>query len=315
MREIIAFLKRAVDRTGGPRSCYMFAGGTVSAQNNNFSAGALLAVGVDINILAEELEKFLDRTTTNPVVKLNKEGVVTITEGRLRATMRHYADVEPTAVNTTGVWLDVPPDLAAALVLAVKYTGDRIWMQDIRLQQNRVTAINGRVGVDITVDGLEIDPNICITKETAEYLGAYPPDHYRQAGSNHLLFRWDDGRWLKAQLSVDKFPAQVDTIFDAAGKAAATCKIDEDWRAAYADAAAMTDSLIVMLHDRFLVERNSSMIEIACATDVPQGHQSRWTKEVMDLVIHADAWAPTTYPDPVAFVGHGYRGVCMGIKR
>lgn len=312
MREIINFLKKAVDRDRV--GAYVFRDGAVYAQNGKFQAGAPLSLGLEMCVSAEELEKGLDRMTDDPKIKVN-DGVVTVTQGRLRQTMRVLdgADAERMPLDQGG-WRPVPDGFTAALELAAKFAGEGNWTEGIRIWGDRVTAINNRCGVDVA--GAQRGEPVLIKKDAAAFIGEYQPDEMLQL-PNALAFRWGDGRWLRAQLLADKFPQVVEEIFNGLGDVA-PCLITEDWRDAYADAAAMTDNLLTLLPDRFLVERlnQASIVEVAARTDVPAGHRSKWSKAVLDAVVPvAEAWNPDAWPKWSLFLGRGFRGVCMGVQR
>lgn len=316
MKSTIEFLKRAVDRSGGPRGCYIFRGGHAYAQNGAFQAGAPLDLGgLDACVHAADLEAALGRMDGEPRIRA-KDDLVVITHGRLRQTMRTFPGAEVDPAISRGEWHPAPATMAAALGRAAAFTGGTSWTKHVRLTDGRVVALHNKAGIDVEVPGMPLEGEVVVSVETAQYLAALELEEFQQQ-ENALMFRWADGRWLRCQLQQERFgpAATIDKIFGGAGTDA-PCQITDEWRAAYADAAALSDGHVQLLPDRFIVRKDSAVAEVACATPVPAGHSSRWETAVLDMVVAvAAAWNPAAVPEHVLFVGDGFRGVCMGFAK
>ena len=318
MRAVVDFLKKAVDREG-QGGCYVFKGGMVYANGHEFKAGAPFKLGADANLPAAEVEAVLGRMSGEPAVKI-KDGVITMTQGRLRQTMRSVPgadDFEQTELGESG-WLPAPARFAEALHCAAKFVGERGWVACVRLGNGRITAITNRAGIDIELPAFAMDADALISGGAATYIAENGPEHYRvrpapDGQPNSMLFKWGSGQWLRAQFIQDKFQ-DVDRLF-ADRDGMVRYAVDDELRAAWADAAAVTEQPVVLLHDRFMAYRTGSVVEVAAKTGLPKGHQSKWMKEVLDLVMPlAEWWDPTGYPESCRFGGAGFRGVFLGIK-
>lgn len=313
MHSLVDFLKRAVGE-GGTAGCYICRGGLIYAQNGALQAGAPFDAPFELNLPAGELEAALGRMGGEPLLNA-RDGLLVLRQGRLRSTLRGVLG-EPTPPAELGGpgWLPVPAALPWALAAAAPFVGEAGWSQGVRLGEGRVTAINNRCGVTIDVEGLALEAPVLLPREAAEFIGSTAPQEYR-ADAGALLFRWPDGRWLRAQLLAYAMPPQVDGLFEKVGTAAPV-PITDAWREAYADAAALAAERVTLRHDRLVVEGANSVTEIACASEgLPPEHRSVWSTKVLSSVAPlAMSWNPGAWPENAAFVGVGLRGLCVGVK-
>lgn len=314
MHAIIAFLKDAVTRTpnGGITSCYIVREGSIYARNQALQAGVAMDSEVAFSVPADELDAALARMQQVESITV-EEGSIQLKAGRLRATIKLNQDEPPPLPLMPTRWLPCPKNLVEALALARPFIGERGWSQGIRLMNGRVTAMCNIAGIDVVVDGLQLEP-VLLPDITAAFLIAQGAPSEYAAADGSLTFRWPDGRWLRAQLLTDKMP-DVDIIL---GPADSPCPvpITADWRQAYEDAAALSDGVISLTPDALLAARGAAHTRIEIQTPVHEGHLSHWTAKVIGPIIACAAeWNPAAYPQPAVFRAPGLRGVVMGIRR
>lgn len=314
MKDTTTFLRPALTRNDpGPFGCYHVKDGWMYAQNRALQAAAPTAMTEAFSVPGEELETALDRMSDDLKIVL-KDEILKITSGRLRAAIPITRAEPPPLYNADLTWRTAPPELATILKTALPFVLDtrRGWISCIRLMDNAATTINNKCGISIKFPAWQSPPSM-LTKAVAEFLVANPPDYYSPV-AGALCFKWADGRFLQSQLDVQQMPGAVDNVFANAGTETPT-PITEEWRAAYADAAAMTESL-VEIHPAFLrIKRGSSTVEIDIETQVPPDHFSMWETKVLDAMLQsATAWNPVAWPQPTLFVGAGFRGVVVGVR-
>jgi len=311
MHEIISFLKDAVTRgpTPGIVGCYIVRGGSIYARNQAMQAGVAMASEVEFSVPADEFDAALGRMKEVQSLTVDNDSI-TIKAGRLKATIKCDTDEPPPLPNMPSEWLACPAGLTAALSLARPFLGERGWSQGIRLMDGHVTALSNPSGIDISVEGLKLEPAL-ITEDVAAFLITQGnPDEYH-ASEDALMFRWANGRWLRAQLLTDKMP-DVERLFAAAGDETPVA-ITPEWRQAYEDAAALSDGTVKLTKDGLhsLKGASSSVVEIL--TDVPNDHVSFWATKIFDpIVACAQSWNPAAHPSAALFKGHNLRGVVMG---
>jgi|HubBroStandDraft_4_1064222.scaffolds.fasta_scaffold00019_59 hypothetical protein len=314
MKDIITFLKPALTRNDpGPFGCYHFNGGMVHAQNRALQAAAPTTLEETFSVPGEELETALDRMQGDLKIVL-KDNTLKINSGRLRATIPVLRNEQPPRYNANLEWRSAPKELPTVLKTALPFVLDTRpgWISCIRLMDNSATTVNNKCGIDIEFPGWQSPPSM-LTKDGAEFLVANSPELYASL-EGALAFKWSDGRFLQAQLDVQQMPSAVDNIFANAGTEAAT-SITGEWRAAYADAAAMTESLVEVRRNHLTIKRGATVVEIDVETDVPPDHFSIWETKVLDAMLScATAWQPIAWTRPTLFVGPECRGVVMGVR-
>lgn len=318
MRSEIEFLKRALNRSpsAGPFGCYHIYGGVAYAQNEQMQAVVPFPEEAEFSAPGAELEIAVSRMASEPFLDFSN-GILTVKAGRLRATVP-CVECEPPAIYSHDVeWVALPDNLIPAIRTALPFMiGNQMgWSSSIRLQDERLTSLNNKCGIDIGIPGLVCPPSL-LTKELAEFLLATdPPAEYSFKEKTAFLFRWDDGRVLQVQLIDQVMPGAVETIFANAGQVAPT-EITVDWRAAYEDAAAITESIVEVRSDSIRIGRGSSKVTIEVEAAIPEGHVSYWeTKVLTPMLGTATHWNPAAYPKPALFKGPGLYGLVSGIRQ
>jgi hypothetical protein len=318
MHDIIDFLKRAVTRDSEfvIMGCYFVQGGTIYARNLGIQAGAPFPalVTADFNVPAKALEAALDRMRGAVDLTYNG-GAVTVRSSHLKVEIPCIAEEPPAVPTMPEVWQGVPEGFMGALKVAVMFAAkDPGWNNGIRLMGDRITAINNRSGVDITVPGLGAR-GCCITTACAEFILA-------QKGSptqlcleeSAIIFKWSDDKWLQAQYLASEFPDAVDRIL-AAGGGECPVVLTPEWRAAYADIAALSDGRLQIQPDKMVAVTGASTADYTIETALPPGAITYWSEKALDPVVAvAEAWAPASWPKPAAFRGPNLRGVVMGVQ-
>lgn len=317
MLDAIEFLKGAISRgpTSGLFACYMVRDGQITARNEALFAGVPVDLfQYDLNIPGSELEAALGRMKTAPTVTMTDGGLV-VKAGRLKTTLQCLEGESLPPPSMEQEWHPVPAALLAAIKAARPFTSDNAqqWTSGIRLMDERVTAVNNKAGIDIYVPDLAL-PASLITASVADFLTAgKPPAEFVHIG-NAILFRWANGCWVQAQLLAIEMPTVVEQVLDSAGLDAPV-KITADWRAAYADASALADSVVEVHDDGIRGKRGSSMVEVEIA--VPgMPPTSWWETKVLDSIVDiATHWNPAAWPKPAFFQGDNLRGLISGIKQ
>lgn len=319
MRSAINFLRKALNRSvsAGPFGNYHIYGGEAYAQNEQMQAVARVDLAADgFSVPGAELEAALDRMSSDPLATLD-ESSLSLKSGRLRATIPTTTDYPPTIYSREIDWKPLPGNLIAALRTACPFLIGTAggWSAAIRLQDERLTVINNLCGIDVAIPGLVCAPSL-LTEETAAFLLSQdPPESYGVKPGAAFLFRWKDGRSLHANLVDQVMPEQVEKIFASAGSEAPVA-LSPDWRAAFEDAAAITEDVIEIRSDAFYVGRGASKVKIEIETAVPEAHVSYWkTKVLAPMLTAATSWNPGAYPTPALFKGPGLYGLVSGIKR
>jgi hypothetical protein len=319
MHEVINFLKGAVDRTDMARvnGCYIIRNGSIYCRNMFMQAGVAMESAADFNVPASALDSALARMKDISSIEV-KDNEVVIKSGRLKSTIRLNTEEPPGVPAMPEEWNRTPVQLAHALKLAKPFMGDQGVWQAMRLMTGRVTAMNNQRGIDVFVPELELPGPCLLVPDTIDFIVSQgTPDEYA-AQENALCFRWDDGRWLRAQLYVGEMPeGNIVRIFEGAGTAAPIA-MDQSFKEAFADVLAMTDeSIIVEPHRLIAVKKDVARSEVELEIPgLPEGHSSIWTAKVMEPVIGAaERWNPASWPGVSYFEGTGFRGVCMGRSR
>lgn len=319
MHEIINFLKNAVDRSEMPgvNGCYIIRNGSIYSRNMSIQAGVAMESAIEFNVPAPALDAALSRMKEIDSLTVD-DGVVTIKAGRLKSAIRLNPDEPHMLPDMPTEWRRTPPQFAAALAAAREHIGTDGWQICVRMMENRITAFRSASGIDIAVPGLEMLSPALLIPDVVDFLVAQGgSDEYAEQDSA-MCFRWEDGRWMRAQLYASAMPeANLVKIFDNAGTEIPV-EITNEFREAYADAAAMTDSVVMMTPKGFMgrtgdVANNQVEYKIK---GLPKDHQSYWDKRILDPVIaRAVAWNPNTWPQPCYFEAPDVRGVVMGRNR
>jgi hypothetical protein len=317
MHNTVDFLKRAVTKGGDApvMGCYFVHDGQIYARNMAIQAGAPFPAlfTEDFNVPAAAVDAALGRIKGDVEITYNG-GAATLRSARLKVEIACIPDEPPALPAFPTEWQDVPEGLLPALKVALLFVAeDTGWNAGIRLMGDRVTAINNKSGVDITVLGMDV-PECVITPECASFILAQklPPMQY-SGGDTSIIFKWADGSWLRAQYLTGAFPSTVDLILNAVGEC--LVELTEDWKAAYRDVAALSDGMIAILGDRMIADAQGSKAEYMVDTVLPEGMRTHWFAQGLDPVIAvATHWAPENWPKPALFKGPNLHGVVMGVK-
>lgn len=316
MHDIINFLKGAVNRTaaGTVMGCYVVKNGSITARNESMQAGVEMDSEIEFNVPAEEFEAAIARMKTVGGIEFSGSEV-TVKGGRLRSTIM-CVDAEPPEVPALpDAWSAAPAGLAAALKLATPFLNDSGWSSGVRLMEGRITAIKNTGGIDISLPGLDMLATL-LTGECAEFIGAQgDPAEFAHQGTA-VVFRWQDGRWLRVQAMNAEMPEMVERILADAGTDA-PIEITPEFREAYADAAALSDGTVILHPGGLRGVKGAAQNDIEIEIDgLPAGHASRWQTKVLDPVVAcATHWNPAASPKPALFRGPSLRGVVVGIVR
>lgn len=316
MHDIIAFLKKAVGRDSNSTimGCYIVKDGSITANTVGLQAGIMMASTIEFNVPADELEAALARMPS--VTGIGFDGrAVTLRGGRLKAVIDCVPDEPPMSAAMPEVLQDVPEGFVEALKLANAFTADDGWSSSIRLKPDRVTAMNNRSGIDIVLPGLAVPSPVLLPKNAVEFLIAQTAPAQFHCDGNSIMFRWPDGRWVKTQLYDASIPSVMDTVFDALD-GTADVEINDEWRGAFEDAAALSDGTIMLTPTHLRGIKGAGTNDAEIATALPEGHVSYWFAKTLEAVIGAAThWCPTAYPKPALFTGTNVRGLVMGVKR
>ena len=316
MHDIINFLKGAVNRTaaGTVMGCYVVKNGSITARNESMQAGVEMGSEIEFNVPAEEFEAAIARMKTVQGLEFSGSEI-TVKGGRLKSTIL-CVDAEPPEVPALpDEWLPSPPGLAAALKSAIPFLNDQGWSSGVRLMDGRITAIKNTCGIDISLPGMAL-PATLLTGECATFIGAQgdPTELCRQG--NAVIFRWQDGRWLRVQTMSTEMPDMVERILDDAGTDAPV-EITAEFREAFADAAALSDGTVVIHPGGLRAVKGAAQNDIELdIAGLPTGHASRWHAKVLEAALPcASHWNPAASPKPAFFRGPNCRGVIVGIAR
>jgi hypothetical protein len=313
MHDVIKFLKGACPTKDG---FYFFSGDVVSTRNEQLAAGApsplrSLVGHEDFACPSDELESALARMSTAPELSFTGDRLY-LRSGRLRVDIQCRLEPPPAVPGFDGEWSATPDGLPAALAMARCFVDDGPrWTAGIRLMDGRVTALSNQGAIDVTVDDLHVGPPVLITSDCAEFLCAAGP-HEVGFTAGAVVGRWDDGRWVRAQLMSAEMPASVEGIFDGAAGPALT-EVDDAWREAFADADALAENAVTLTASGFSSARGTARCDVSFATGLPEEHRSTWSTLALEPVFkYASRWNPGGYPAVVRFEGAGFRGVVIG---
>jgi len=322
MHDIVEFLKSVVERNPSIaiKGCYLISDGAMHAIGNSMHAG--LNVGWNdgaFNVPADAMDRQLSRMKEIESIRVNDDGTIKLTAGRLRATIKCVAEPAPGPPDFPDEWSASPPGLAQAIALAAPFvsTDDDRWTSGVRIGTGRVTAITNFHGIDVKLEGLDLEAAL-ISKSVADFIIAQgdPDELVREERS--LSFRWNDGRWCRAQLLDTEMPmGVVDRIFDGVGMDG-IIDIDNSWREAYEDAVALSSNGIIRVsREGFATKNDTTDAFVDYPMDVlSEDHISYWdSKYVGKAIAVATSWNPIGYPNPALFLGPNFRGIVMGRSR
>lgn len=317
MHDIVAFLRGSVDKnkTNPIFGCYIVREGSISAfsYKDGMQAGISMESDSEFNVPAGELDAALSRIKEIQSITVFGNSIV-LKGGRLRTTIQCHNDAPPALPTMPEEWWDMPAGLVPALKLAQPFLNDMGWNAGAILTEGKVIGVRNNCGIEVQVAGLHLDATLVLPPSAIEFLiGQDAPASYAQQ-ANSLFFQWLDGRWFRTALLAGDTPPSVFNIFDRAGSEAPVA-IDQPWRDAYADIAALAEGAMTLTPTSLTGIKEAATTEIEIATAVPEGHTSRWAIATMEPILAcATAWNPQSWPEPTLFVGPGLRGIVMGAR-
>jgi hypothetical protein len=293
--------------------CYVFDGAVVYTRNHAMAAAMPFESGVPFMVPADEFEAAIGRMKRDPEIGFDGDAIV-LKAGRLKSTITVISDTEaPGLPPPPDGWRPSPPALSAVLKTALAFTGDQGWQSGIELDGDTVTAFSSRSGIVIDIPGMACD-RVLISKACAEFLaGQGAPTELAQS-PGALDFRWHDGRLLHTQVLTYAMPKEIiERLFAAAGDAAPIA-IDDEWRAAWLDAAALSEAVLEIAPDGFHGGKGAGRVDVEMTISLEQSTfwHAPTLVPIFDCATH---WNPAAHPGLALFTAPGLRGVVQGPKK
>ena len=321
MHDVIKFLKDAVSRgvAAGLEDSYVIDGKMIRAYSDFMHAGIPWPSKKAFAVPAKPVEDFLARVDAVQKIKV-EDSTVTLSTGKLRSTIdRRFEDPQPIP-DLPEDWTRSPPGLGDALKKAQPFTGEgsgpRVWVTTVRLFEDRVSAGNGQVMIDIKVPGLGMPRAKLLSQRVVDFVATQgDPDKFGD-DDHTVTFAWDDGRWVRCRL-VDATMDEnlIQRIFNEIVRKEAPVRFDDDWRKGLEHAVALADSssVIEITEAGFIIQNKSITSRVDFDTGVPAGHRSWWNaKHLSSIASVAESWDPGAYPSPALFLGKDVRGAISG---
>jgi hypothetical protein len=317
LRDAVAFLKDAVGQNKA-QPVYVFHGGACHARAPSVAASyPTPEILGTFALAAEALEPALARRAAEEPALEFAGDRLTLRWSRpaLRAAMR-IAEAEEPFVDLSAVgWAACPPSLVPALRAALPFVADDgTWQRGVRLRGDRVSAFGGRSMVEVEAEGCAL-ADVNLDGDAARYLVGLrdgPQEFGTAPGA--LWFRWPVGAWVRLSLLATPWPEQTDRLLADLGDPPVA--LDDAWRGAIADVAALGDGAVVLTPDgvRGRTDAVDSAVEFATGVAAT----TEWAKDVLLPVLRvAERWDPDAAAagGRSAFAGKGLRGVVAGIRR
>lgn len=305
----------------GAQDCYIINPTSIRASNDVLHAGIEWPSGATFALPAEAVDSFLKRTTEVKSIKVADE-TVTFQTGRLRSVINRRNEEPTPAPVLPDEWTPIPSGFVESLKVARQFTnetatGHRLWQTAIRIWDERITACSGAAAIDIQLPGLIIDRPKLLGKAALDFLSSQgDPDEFG-VDRNTISFRWDDGRWVRCQVINAEMPEEIiSKLFSERLGTEASVPINDEWRAAHADADALGDGSLGLTITGFKVIKDNITTDISLDVDVPTDHSSWWsTKDFGNMLAVAKSWNPLAWPEPALFVGDNFKGCIVGVQR
>lgn len=315
MHDIIAFLKNAVSRKpqAGLQECFIIKDNFVFASDYSLQAGAPIESSINFNVPAAEFETALVRIKN--ITGLEYDGQkITVKGGRLRASIQCIEGEPPALLVPNETMLPLPAGFMPAVQVAANFVGETGWSSGIQFFGSKVLAFSNTAGVEITVEGLNVE-HTCMTPACAAFLLAQqnPPQEFL-AARDRFVFRWGDGRWLRSQPFAELASVEMlGRILTDAGSVAPVI-ITSDFKQAVEDVAALSNGLIKIVPAQITGGVGATQATVDLPIEgLPDGFVSHWKADVLaKMLTCATAWNPAAYPKPSLFTGPNLRGVVLG---
>jgi hypothetical protein len=326
LQEAIKFLKGAVARNlpGKAPSIYVFHEGWAYAQDSAITAAYPVPHLLGTFALAAEgVDAALSRFASEPTVGAG-DGSITLKSGRTRSALKlMYADPPALTVPEDG-WQPLPKGMITAFRMVLPFISEQgTWQRGARIKGNTISGFSNKSVIEIEVEDLdmcEVDNDVldignhvvlgndCLTYITS--LSDEPTDFNLVRGA--LYFRWASGANLRCQLLSTDWPDAVDNIQTQVGEDAPVV-IDDNWRQAFADAAALGEGNVEVTSEGLISRTMHATNEIDLSTGVTV--TTRWMLDALEPVMKlATSWNPEAIDRRARFYGPGLRGVVVGLR-
>jgi hypothetical protein len=314
LKEAIEFLKGAVDRSASgvaTPAVYSFHEGWAYARGGALLAGhPVPQILGTFGLAAADLDAALARMRVEPAIEAG-DGAIVLRSGRLRSSIDLFEVFPPEIAEPAGEPL--PEGLLSALEKARPFVGhEGTWQRGIELRTGFVRAVTNVAGVRVDVPGLVVDAPTALSDEVVAYLVARDPPAAWAREPGRVTFTWLGGAFARCQLMSYPWPRLVDELFAATADVATPVAIDDAFRDAVADLAALGDDHLDLGPDG-LVGKSAHATH---AVDLPVAvaEVSRWRIAALkNVVAAATSWAPTP-ASPAAFAAPGVRGMVSPLR-
>lgn len=320
LQDAIKFLKGAVARNlpGRAPGLYIFHEGWCYAQNTAvIAAYPVPHILGTFALAADGLEAALSRFDGEPVISAgDNDGVIAMKSGRIRSSLKLMHADPPASTMPTESWEPIPQTLAKALRMTAVFVSDSgTWQQGVKLATNVVAAINNKNAIEIEVAGLTINGTILMSNDCIGYLDGVNDPDYMSFNPSSICFRWMNDAWIRCQLLVYEWLDIADKAIEEVGDVAPIV-INDEWREAFADAAALGEANgSVEVTPTGLISRSEhATTNIDLGTGVET--TTKWAFDALTPVIKiADRWNPDVPGGKARFYGPNLRGVVAGVDR
>lgn len=284
----------------------------VVATDGRMTAGRPWPYGGTGLIPGHEFEKVLQRMPDNAVLEWG-DGFVVVKGGRLRARIKTLPVEDWHEQKLDVAWKKVPPDLLGKMAALRPFISDdahslRQWALGISIKNGWLYATNNVVAVGTEMKGF-LKRGTTIPLWAVDFLlSREGVTHWAQA-EHFLAFKWADDSFMKTSLLEGGFPDGVGDMIKNIDTATLGHNITDSFRQAVDRVGGLSDSVTVKDGALFGVYKAATITE-NLEDEVPD---SIWTSRHIGAVVQtAERWNPTTWPEPVAFEGHGVQGLIVG---
>lgn len=319
LKEAVPFLKGAINRAmpGGAASRYIVYEGWIYAQSPAIIAAYPVPHMLGCYALAaDDLEGALGRMESEPTLAPG-DGCLILRSGRLRTTIQ-LLEAEPPATTSESIsdnmWAAMPAGLMDAMRAALPFVAkEGTWQRGVRIEAGRVLAINNRCSIEVALaDFAPAEPSI-LTSETVEYLAKLDEPSEAIFGGDYVMFRWANQAWARIQAMATEWPGIVDRVLGDPNPEPPPIALSAEWRAAFADAAALGDGNLEISPGGILARSSHAEHDAGFTTGVER--TTYWSLEALKPVFGvAEAWDPDAQ-GAARFAGKSCRGVVMGQRR
>lgn len=311
----------AAKDVGPAMTHYRVADGEISASDGRITAGHPWPSKRDKFLVSGvEFEKILERMGDDePKITAGADSVV-VKSGRLNGTIRTLPVKDWMYPGVEGAkWRPLPGGFIDVLKSLRPFVntdpGAQAWSGCIALENDGCYATN-----NIAVAGA-----VCRIGKMSALLPSYAVDFVLRRTEeidkwahteNFIAFKWKSGAWMRSQLVIGKFTEQAAVMVMSAFKLKPTQAITDDFRAAFADVAGLSDDTIRIYKDRLESNFKRSVVTATAKCEVPKaGGCSIWSAAFLAPVIsQATHWQPSKWPEHAPFRGDNVAGFIVGRK-